>query len=436
MTPGNAQRGFLKTYRPRLLLGLISLLMVADLVLRGLNLAFEPAKTDFSDVYAGAWLWRHGQNFYDSALATRAHEQLVHASFQIAPVYPPTAFVLVSPFTFLPWGWANFIWLLLGLAGVAATLFLLLRLRGSAGWDSQAWDIRTWDLRTAAFATVLLSFNPLHQAFHLGNSALLVVPLCLGAISLAEAGHDLSGGLILGTAAALKPQVAFWILVYYLFRRRGKLLAAAVIPVAVLTAIFFTRAVALSSVIASYRSNIHFWFAPGRPDGFTEGARPYHVNMIQVALYQIVHSVSASNLIAHGLFASGLVVWIVILWRAKFNVPVSLAISSLLALSFLSMYHSVSDVTFLTLALCWAIPLARQPWTRSRIWTCALFLVMTLPGHSALMRFSPHLGAITSQWWWHLFVERYFVWLVVTLNVVLLASLRNSAAEMREQAPV
>jgi hypothetical protein len=100
------------------------------------------------------------------------------------------------------------------------------------------------------------------------------------------------------------------------------------------------------------------------------------------------------------------------------------------------MYHSVSDVTFLTLALCWAVPMGGRPWTRSRIWICALFLVMTLPGHSALMRFSPHLGAITAQWWWHLFVERYFVWLLVALNVVLLASLWNSAAEMREQAPV
>ncbi len=430
LTPDNAPPSFLKTYGPRLLLALISLLMVSDFVLRGLTLAFEPAKTDFSDVYAGAWLWRHGQNFYDSALATRAHEQLVHASFQIAPVYPPTAFVLVSPFTFLPWGWANFIWLSLGLAGIPATLFLLLRLRGPEGWD-----LRTWNLRTTAFATLFLSFNPLHQAFHLGNSALLVVPLCLGAISLAEAGHDLSAGLILGTTAALKPQVAFWILTYYLFRRRAKLLVGAVVPVAVLMAIFFTRAVALSTVIASYRANLHFWFAPGRPDGFTEGARPYHVNMIQVVLYQIVHSVSAANLLAHGLFACGLVIWILILWRARFHASFALAISSLLALSFLSMYHSVSDVTFLTLALCWAVPVEPRSWTRSRIWTCALFLVMTLPGHSALMRFSPHLGAITALRWWHLFVERYFVWLLVALNLVLLASLSNSAAEMREQAP-
>jgi glycosyl transferase family 87 len=152
--PDSAPRSFLKTHGPRLLLALISLLMIADLVLRGLNVAFEPAKTDFSDVYAGAWLWRHGQNFYDSALATRAHEQLVRASFQIAPVYPPTAFVLLSPFTFLPWGWANFIWLLLGIASIPPTLFLLHRLRGSAGGDLQTWE-RKAGIETGVFTEAL-----------------------------------------------------------------------------------------------------------------------------------------------------------------------------------------------------------------------------------------------------------------------------------------
>ncbi len=442
MTPDNAPRSILKTYAPRLLLGLTALLMFSDFVLRGLAHAFDPGKTDFSDVYTGAWLWRHGQNFYDSALATRAHEQLVHASVQIAPVYPPTAFVLVSPLTYLPWGWANLVWLSLGLAGIPATLFLLLRLRGPVASELRTWDLRTWDLRTIAFATLFLSFNPLHQAFHLGNSALLVVPLCLGAIFLAEARHDVSAGLLLGTAAALKPQLAFWIFIYYLFRLRGKMLLAAIVPGAALTAIFFCHAVALTSVVSSYRSNMRFWFAPGRPDGFTEGARPYHVNIMQVVLYQIVHSVSASNLIAYALFVIGLAIWFWILWRARFRVPAPLAISSLLALSFLSLYHSVSDVTFLLLALCWAVPLehdsgTRTTMTRARIWTCVLFLLLMLPGHSVLMRYSPSLdSSITAQWWWRLFVERYFVWLLLALNVALLFGLRDSAENFRERAEV
>ena len=61
-------------------------------------------------------------------------------------------------------------------AGVGATIFLLWRLGGS----------RPWDLWTMALVTFLLSFDPLHQAFHLGNVALLVVPLVFWAILLAE----------------------------------------------------------------------------------------------------------------------------------------------------------------------------------------------------------------------------------------------------------
>jgi hypothetical protein len=96
----------------------------------------------------------------------------------------------------------------------------------------------------------------------------------------------------------------------------------------------------------------------------------------------------------------------------------------LIALSFVSMYHSVSDVTALTLALCWAIPAESKAWTKARVAVCAIFLLMMLPGHSVLMRFSPRLPeAVTMSWWWSLFVARYFVWLLFALNVALLAGL-------------
>src|SRR5271157_2717436 len=97
-----------------LLLGLLAVLMVADL-LRSFVHAFEPNKTDFSEVYTTAWLWAHRQNPYDSALATATQQRLVGAVAQISPVYLPTGLALVSPFTFLPWVWANILWLLIGL---------------------------------------------------------------------------------------------------------------------------------------------------------------------------------------------------------------------------------------------------------------------------------------------------------------------------------
>jgi hypothetical protein len=406
-----------------LLLGIVALLMVSDFLLRAIVPAFKPDKTDFSELYTSAWLWRHGQNFYNSSLVTAMQERLVGASLQVAPIYPPTTFALLSPFTFLPWGWANFVWLLLGLAGVAATIFLLWRLRRS----------RAWDLETMALVTFLLSFDPLHQAFHLGNVALLVVPLVFWAILLAQREQDWQAGLAIGIAASLKPQIGVWVLLYYLLRGRKQVFFGALAAGALVAAILLLQPVALFNAISDYRANLQYWFAPGRPYGFTEGALPFHVNIIQVILYPLLHSVFASNLIAYSLFVSGVAVWTLMLWRTNFRIPAPLAISSLLALSFLSFYHSVSDATILTLALCWAIPAEHQSWTRIRIVTCVLFLLMMLPGHSALMRLSPHIGAsITTAWWWNLFVARYFVWLLLALNVVLLFGLWDSARSIHE----
>jgi hypothetical protein len=421
MTPTEPSR--MRLRGAYLLLSAVALLMVSDFVLRGVVPAFEPRVKDFSEIYTCAWLWRHGQNFCHSSLVEATRRQLVGASTQVAPIYPPTTFALISPFTFLTWGWANLVWLLLALAGVAATIFLLWRLGGS----------RAWSLGTMAFITFLLSFDPLHQAFHLGNVALLVVPLVLWAILFAERGQDWHAGLVVGFAITLKPQIAIWVLLYYLLQGRKRIFFGALAAGACGLAILLVRPIQLFNAIPDYRANLHYWFAPGRPFGFTSGALPFHVNIIQIILYQLLHSVLASSLIAHTIFVSGLAIWILLLWRTNFRISAPLAISSLLALSFLSLYHSVSDATILTLALCWAIPGEHQPWTRIKIVTCVLFLLMMLPGHSALMRLSPHIGAsITMAWWWNLFVARYFVWLLLALSVVLLFGLWDSARSGHE----
>jgi hypothetical protein len=119
-------------------------------------------------------------------------------------------------------------------------------------------------------------------------------------------------------------------------------------------------------------------------------------------------------------------------WRAGSRLLVPLANSSLLALSFISMYHSVSDVTVLTLALCWAYSEEQDPMDWTKRATCIIFLFLMLPGHSALMRLTPYLGSgMTESWWWRLLVARYFVWLLVALNAVLLYAFLASAHPVR-----
>ena len=65
--------------------------------------------------------------------------------------------------------------------------------------------------------------------------------------------------------------------------------------------------------------------------------------------------------------------------------------------------------------------------TWSKRATCILFLLMMLPGHSVLIRSAPHLSsAVTESWWWKLLVARYFIWLLLGLNGVLLYALVTS----------
>ena len=86
----------------RLLLGLIAIVMLADFVFRGIVPALSGSKNDFSEVYVGAWMWRHGQNSYDAALATATGNLIANTRVNIILIYPPTALVLIAPFTFQP----------------------------------------------------------------------------------------------------------------------------------------------------------------------------------------------------------------------------------------------------------------------------------------------------------------------------------------------
>lgn len=406
----------------RILLGLIAVLMLADFVFRGIIPALGPGKNDFSEVYVGAWLWRHGQNFYDSAVTTAAGNQLAGTHVNIVLIYPPTTLVLMAPFTLLPWAWANLAWLLLGLVGAGSTIVLLVRLARFERWEDRA----------LVLATFILAFDPLHQAFHLGNVALVAVPLCLLGIYLAERRQDFAAGVVLATAAALKPQLGLLVLCFYLLRLRTRFMAGVLLPGLALGLALARYPVPLATLISSYRGNLHYWFAPGKLYGFTEGALPFHVNNTQVILYHLLHRVQAANWLAHGLAVCGLGIWGAAAWRARFRLPVPLAISSLLALSFISLYHSVSDATVLTLALSWAYREEQRPGAWAPRATCIIFLLLMLPGHSALMRVTPHLGTgVTESWWWRLLVARYFIWLLVTLNAVLLYAMTTSSRQTR-----
>ena len=138
-----------------LILSALALLMLSNYLTGALIPAFKPSNSDFSELYSTSWLWRHGQNPYDPVLATEARQKVVGESGSIYLVNVPTGLVAAAPFTFLPWGWANFLFLMLGVVGVVATIVAVLRLQGRVAWE----------IETALVIVFFLAFSPLRIAF-------------------------------------------------------------------------------------------------------------------------------------------------------------------------------------------------------------------------------------------------------------------------------
>src|SRR5271169_239413 len=131
-TDSNSRPMRMRLYKV-LLAGLV-LLMVGDFGVRGIAPAVSGRKSnpsasnDFTDPWIGAWLWRHGQNPYDVALASAVGRNLVNRDGPMVLIYPPTAYLLLSGFSFLSWNAANLVWSLLSLMGLTAVALLLTRL--------------------------------------------------------------------------------------------------------------------------------------------------------------------------------------------------------------------------------------------------------------------------------------------------------------------
>src|ERR1700758_4434004 len=94
----------------RIALIVLTVLMLGDLLFRGVVASRDAGKNDFSDLYCAASLWRNGRNPYDSSLATALSIKLTRTHIPIVPVYPTTAYLIVAPLTFFNWKTANVIW--------------------------------------------------------------------------------------------------------------------------------------------------------------------------------------------------------------------------------------------------------------------------------------------------------------------------------------
>ena len=400
----------------RVLIGIFVLLMLCDFVFRGIVPSVSSGRNDFSDPFVGSWLWTHGQNPYDRIVVAAAAKQLTHSSLPVVPIYPLTTYVLVAPFTLLSWGWANLAWTFLSVVGIGLISWTLVRIA----------KFRISEMRAWLLVALIVGFTPLHRAIHTENVATIAVAICLLAVHMADESCDISAGILLAFATGLKPQLGVWILFFYFVQLRWAVVVSGVLGFATLLAVACARIpVSLHTLFINYREDLHYWFGPGGPNDFTAGnSLRFQLVNVQVIFWQWLHSSVTANALAATLFIAGLVIWIWAMRRRRLG---SLGLASLLALSFLSFYHSVTDVSIMLLGFCWVLSNkdVQSRWTK-----LCLFILLTglsVPTHSLLLRLEPHLShGATSSWWWTGIVAPWFIWNMLLLNVVLIYAVTHS----------
>jgi uncharacterized membrane protein len=146
------------------------------------------------------------------------------------PVYPPSTFLLLLPFSLLPWPVLSAVWMLLSFLFLSAA-FVVLFLRFQAYRD----------LLSALPFVLLLADGSIGWAVQLGQPALIAASsLTLAIVALESGSMPVVGGLLLAISLCLKPQGAYLCAFYFLFRARTRVPA--------LAAYLFTAAAAAGGV--------------------------------------------------------------------------------------------------------------------------------------------------------------------------------------------
>lgn len=402
---------------PRFALGLLAVVMLADLLVRSVVPAIKYRGNDFWDPFIGAHLWRQGENPYDAVLAKTTTERIGGPRISPVPIYPPPTYLIVTPLTMLPWKQAKLLWVLLSAAAVPVVAYSLVRIG-----NFKANEVRAWFVIAVAF-----TFRPFHVAIEVGNIAVITAAMCLFAIDLALRRRDVVAGALLAVASCLKPQDCIWIFAFYILRRQWRVVLAGVLTGLLLTGTAIARIpMRISALMANYSANLHYWSATGGENDFSS-ANPFRfpVINIQIVLFPLVHSRVVANALAVTLLTAGLVIWgYVILRKGVYYAPLCLA--SLLALSFVATYHRVNDAGLLTLPLCWALSHEHESLKRIKRTTIILVLILAA-GQSVLVRLAPYLPSfVTNSRCWNLFFIPYFVWTLFALSLVLLYGLVDS----------
>jgi alpha-1,2-mannosyltransferase len=331
---------------------------------------------DFFQEWASARFYSDGLPVYspqdDQAVERYLGQKRGQYSLRLnVNAHPPTSVLLALPFGALPYHNACFVWNLLSLAALAASLFLIARQLELS-----------FSLRAVLPGLTLLLFcQPLYAQLYHGQFNLLLLLLLVGAWAAERSERPWWAGALLGTAAVLKLFPAF-LLLPFLLRRRWSVLASAA-----LTGAGWTALTLLVLGVDTYRDYVErvmphlsvYYTAAGNVS-LTAYWRQLFVGMETFArTLPVWYEPLAARLAtaASTLAVIAVVAWMVMRARARveWDHAFALAIAGMLLISPIAWNHYFL-MLLLPAAILWKWLPSSGAW-RPAFWLCVVLLCLT-----------------------------------------------------------
>jgi hypothetical protein len=409
----------------------VLLLAGAEFLVRGSIRAVQSATlfNDFLSPYIQANAWTRGLDPYSPETLLRlwppdaAHflflpkevaDGTLIAKRGIPTAYPITALVLLAPLSRLPWHVAYALWLILNLALFAVMLRALVTLAGLSLREPEA----------ILLLAAALALAPFHTGIVTANVSVIVVELAVIAVWAARRHQKVASAVLLALATGLKPQIGLCFVLYYLLRRRWRLVGVTCLLLALMSAVGLLR-VQLSHTpwLTNYLNDNQVLLQRGILANFTPiNPLRFGLTNLQVVLYPLVHSVGVANDLAASFGIVFLTLWALVVYRRNSDDAEVLNLSAIAVLSLLPIYHRFYDAALLVFPVCWVFASFRTA-RRLTVLSIVLMLPFLIPGGTILQNWQ-NSGSIPStlanRWWWQTFVMPHEIWMLFVLSILLL----------------
>lgn len=311
--------------------------------------------SDFSLIWQSTRAFIEGQSPYQ--LESIAKVWLDHSGSETLPpsernpalhVYPPSAYVLLSPWAFTDWRTSRILWITTNAGLLIVSTVLVLGLAGLHPRRAAWWFA----------AAACLALAPGHAAISVGQVSILVLFLILLAQVARVYRRENLAGILLGLACAIKPQIALLFLAYEIGRLRWR--------IGIMGAITIILCLAAGSAWLA-RANIDWipqWRANLEAFANSDNANPTRANPIAfqlINLHYLLHLFSDNvrdvKLTIYAIGGLLCAAYFVVDWRAgreRTDRPSELLAASFVsAIALLVVYHRIYDAVILLIPVAW-----------------------------------------------------------------------------------